>query len=110
LQTSLTKSIKFIRKNFELFFWAAAIIALAAADPSVEPQYPLCPLKLMGITWCPGCGIGHAISWLIHGDLVKSFHAHWLGVPALILIVYRIYILAKALFRKSEQSFSFDQP
>jgi hypothetical protein len=63
----------------------------------------------MGITWCPGCGIGHAISWLIHGDLAKSFHAHWLGVPALILIIYRIYVLAKALFRKNEQSFSFDQ-
>jgi hypothetical protein len=51
----------------------------------------------MGITWCPGCGIGHAISWLIHGNLINSWHAHWLGVPALLMIVYRIYVLGRKL-------------
>ncbi|WP_299512729.1 DUF2752 domain-containing protein [Mucilaginibacter sp.] len=101
--------IKFLKRNFELIFWVTAIIALAVADPSVEPQYPLCPLKLMGITWCPGCGIGHAISWLIHGNLANSWRAHWLGVPALILITYRIYVLGRGAFGKSKQAFSFNQ-
>ncbi|WP_299497177.1 DUF2752 domain-containing protein [Mucilaginibacter sp.] len=95
--------IKFLKRNFELLFWVAAIIALAVADPSVEPQYSLCPLKLMGITWCPGCGIGHAISWLIHGNLTNSWRAHWLGVPALILITYRIYVLGRKALRPKEQ-------
>jgi hypothetical protein len=49
----------------------------------------------MGITWCPGCGLGHAISFLFHGDLKSSFHAHWLGVPAVIIIGYRIFSLAR---------------
>lgn len=49
----------------------------------------------MGFTWCPGCGIGHAIAWLLHGDVKNSLHAHWLGIPALILIVYRIIVLFK---------------
>jgi hypothetical protein len=99
--------IDFFKKNFELIFWTAAIIALAAANPSVEPQYSLCPLKLMGITWCPGCGIGHSISWLLHGDISRSWHAHWLGVPALIIIVYRIFVLARAA-AKPKQAFKFE--
>ncbi|MFD2872743.1 DUF2752 domain-containing protein [Mucilaginibacter ximonensis] len=86
--------INFLKKNFELIFWVAALIALAVADPSLESHYTLCPLKLMGITWCPGCGIGHAISWLLHGNIANSWHAHWFGVPALVIIGYRIITLS----------------
>jgi len=49
----------------------------------------------MGITWCPGCGLGHSIAFLLHGDIRNSFHAHWLGVPALVIIVYRIVDLIR---------------
>jgi Protein of unknown function (DUF2752) len=49
----------------------------------------------MGITWCPGCGLGHSIAFLLHGDIRNSFHAHWLGIPALVIILYRIYDLVK---------------
>ncbi|MES2428369.1 MAG: DUF2752 domain-containing protein [Bacteroidota bacterium] len=99
--------IKNLKNNFELIFWIAAIIALAVADPSIQSQYTLCPLKLMGITWCPGCGIGHAVSWLLHGNIVRSWKAHWLGVPALLIIGYRIYILGYRLFRP-RQEYRFD--
>jgi hypothetical protein len=91
--------IKFLKRNFELIFWVAAIIALAVANPSIQSQYTLCPLKLMGIAWCPGCGIGHAISWLLHGNLAKSWQAHWLGVPALVLITLRIFTLGRVAFK-----------
>ena len=85
---------QFIRKNFELLFWIAALIALAIADPASPSHYTLCPLKLMGITWCPGCGLGHSIAWLLHGDIKNSFHAHWIGIPALVIILYRVVGLA----------------
>ena len=49
----------------------------------------------MGFKWCPGCGIGHSIAWLLHGNIKNSLHAHWLGIPALVLIVYRIVVLIK---------------
>ena len=51
----------------------------------------------MGITWCPGCGLGHSIAFLMHGDIKNSFHAHWIGMPALGIIVYRIVVLARGL-------------
>jgi hypothetical protein len=85
----------FFLKYFELVFWIAGLISLAIMDPSGESHFTLCPLKLLGITWCPGCGLGHSISFLFHGDLSNSFHAHWLGIPALIVIVHRIYVLSR---------------
>jgi putative exporter of polyketide antibiotics len=86
---------RLFRDYFELIFWLGALIALGLSDPTQASHYTLCPLKLMGITWCPGCGLGHSIAWLLHGDIPRSWHAHWLGIPALIVIVYRIYDLAK---------------
>jgi hypothetical protein len=39
--------------------------------------------------------MGHAISFLFHGDIRNSFHAHWLGIPALAVILYSVYALAR---------------
>jgi hypothetical protein len=90
-------------RYFELVFWVAGLIALAVADPTAQPHYSLCPFKLLGITWCPGCGLGHSISFLFHGDLKSSFQAHWLGVPAVIIILYRIYVLGRLrLYRHAQ--------
>ncbi|MCD8741466.1 DUF2752 domain-containing protein [Mucilaginibacter roseus] len=50
---------------------------------------------MAGIGWCPGCGLGHSISWLFRGNLNNSFQAHWLGIPALAIISWRIVILIK---------------
>ncbi|HVW95597.1 MAG TPA: DUF2752 domain-containing protein [Mucilaginibacter sp.] len=82
------------RKYFELAFWVAALTSLALTNPGNASHFSLCPLKMLGITWCPGCGLGHSISFLFHGDIKSSFHAHWLGIPALFVILYRIYTLA----------------
>jgi len=83
-----------IKRNFELIFWLTAILSLAIFNPAAEIHFSLCVFKLLGITWCPGCGIGHAISWLLHGNLSASFKAHWLGLPSLTVIFYRIYSLS----------------
>jgi len=98
----------FFLKYFELTFWVAALIALGVSHPTQATHFTLCPLKLMGITWCPGCGLGHSIAFLLHGDLRNSFHAHWLGVPALIIILYRIFDLISQ--RVSETSFVLSKP
>jgi hypothetical protein len=82
-------------KYFELAFWVAALVSLALTDPTNQTHFSLCPFKMMGITWCPGCGLGHAISFLFHGDIKSSWHAHWLGIPAVLVISYRIYVLGK---------------
>ncbi|QQL51584.1 DUF2752 domain-containing protein [Mucilaginibacter ginkgonis] len=85
--------MKLLKNNFELIFWLMAIVALGVTNPGSDSHFVLCPLRLMGITWCPGCGIGHAISYLIHGDIGNSLKAHWLGIPALFVTFYRIWSL-----------------
>jgi hypothetical protein len=80
---------------FELVFWISALVALAISNPTAQAHFTLCPLKLLGFTWCPGCGLGHSIAFLFHGDIKSSFHAHWLGIPALIILLYRIYQLGR---------------
>jgi len=95
--------LKFIKHNFELIFWVAALTALAFSDPT-QTHFVLCPLKRMGFTWCPGCGIGHAISYLFKGDISESFHAHWFGIPVLAVLLWRIYTLGTAQYREHYDS------
>ena len=84
--------LSIIQKNVEILFWISALIALGFSDPS-KTHFTLCPFRLAGITWCPGCGIGHAIAYLLQGQIKASFHAHWLGIPALGVLFFRIYTL-----------------
>jgi len=86
---------KLFFKYFELVFWIAALVALAVCDPAQPSHFTLCPFKLLGITWCPGCGIGHAIAFLFKGDVAQSVSAHWFGIPALAIIMWRIYTLSR---------------
>ena len=77
----------------ELLFWVSALIGLAVAKEEIHghgSHSTLCLLANLGFDWCPGCGIGRAITHLLHGNLEASFAHHMLGVPALIIILFRI--------------------
>ena len=87
----------FFHKYFELTAWLTALIYLALIDPAAK-HFSWCVFNLLGITWCPGCGIGHSVSFLMHGDFQKSFDSHYLGFFALAVIVHRIYVLSKNNF------------
>lgn len=86
-------------KYFELFFWIFALVLLAMANPN-EHHFTLCPLANLGIDWCPGCGLGRSISALFHANIDESLRYHWFGIPALALILYRIYRLTTVLIIK----------
>jgi len=90
------RSYLFVRRHLEAFIWIAALITLAFSSP-LDTCYSLCPLDNLGISWCPGCGLGHSISWLFRGEILHSIHTHPLGIPALIIIIIRII----SIFRKN---------
>lgn len=92
----------FIRRHLEAFIWIAALIALAFSNP-LDTCYSLCPLHNLGFNWCPGCGLGHSISWLFRGEFLHSIHTHPLGIPALIIIIIRII----SIFRKNKNYKSY---
>lgn len=89
--------------SFELLFWIAALLLLATTSQTnvtTHQEFSLCPLANLGFTWCPGCGIGRSLSHLLHGDVQESLRMHWFGIPALLILLGRIFILFKQLFIK----------
>ncbi|PIQ10957.1 MAG: hypothetical protein COW71_01545 [Ignavibacteriales bacterium CG18_big_fil_WC_8_21_14_2_50_31_20] len=76
---------------------------LTFINPYTPKHLDFCLFSLVGIENCPGCGLGKSISMIFHGDFVASFNAHPLGIPALFLILKRIYKLIKNKINLTKQ-------
>lgn len=85
----------YITAGFELLVWTTGLLLLAFMNPGSSEHFSLCLFNRLGFTSCPGCGIGHAISWLFHGNLNESWRAHPLGIVAVPVLLHRIYFLAR---------------
>ncbi|GIV58628.1 MAG: hypothetical protein KatS3mg042_1541 [Rhodothermaceae bacterium] len=79
----------------EALVWTAGLAALACMDPEAEHLFSLCLFKNLGLPFCPGCGLGHAVAYLVRGDLAASWQAHPLGVPAVLMLTGRIVALVR---------------
>jgi hypothetical protein len=88
------------RIDFEVLFWLAAFFYLSVINPYQPKHLEFCLFSLVGIDNCPGCGLGKSISMIFHGDIIGSFQSHPLGIPALILIIRRIYQLIRITYNK----------
>lgn len=83
----------------------ASLILLAAMPPGTDPHYSFCLFKLLGFKYCPGCGLGHSISYLFRGNIRASFAAHPFGIFAVIIITNRIYkLLRLKVFSKNNKT------
>ena len=91
----------FILKNYfkivglEATIWIIGLSYLAFFSPVNETHFTICPLKNAGIDFCPGCGLGHSITQIFHGNFIQSFNTHPLGFFAILVIIHRIYSLIK---------------
>ncbi len=70
-----------------------ALILLFFIHPG-NSETSLCAFRFIGFTSCPGCGIGHAIHFAMHLQFLQSLHAHLFGIPAVLIILYRIVQLS----------------
>lgn len=86
----------------EALIWFFALVLLGVMPFENLPSF--CIFKLMGFPNCPGCGLGHAIHYALLGDFSNSLQTHLLGIPALLLIVWRTTSLLRSHIRfgKSE--------
>ena len=85
----------------EAYLWAAALVVLAATDPTAPPLLRLCPLDLMGATFCPGCGLGRAVAHFLQGDWAASWALHPLAGPTVVILGARIGQLVHEAVRAS---------
>jgi hypothetical protein len=93
VRKSLFKLIRTL--NVEACFWIGGLCYLALIDPATGGHLNLCLHKWLGFDWCPGCGLGTSISYMLHGNLTGSFEAHPLGGIALVVITVRLIALLK---------------
>lgn len=77
------------RLPLEVMAWVGGLVLMASLDPSTGGEASWCLFRWIGIEACPGCGLGHSIAYLARGDLAASFHAHPLGIPAVLILSAR---------------------
>lgn len=101
----LSEMIKIQAKYpIELFCWIIAMVLLYYNNPYIH-HFTICPLENMGFDWCPGCGLGRSITFLLRGNVTESINRHWLGIPVLIIIIHRITLLTGNYFHLNKLFF-----
>ncbi|MBS4035972.1 MAG: DUF2752 domain-containing protein [Ignavibacterium sp.] len=81
--------------GFEGFVWSAALVYLAFFFNPAESHFTICPLSNFGVDDCPGCGLGRSISLLFSGKITESFQTHILGIPAVLILILRIFSIMR---------------
>ena len=81
--------------HLEAWFWILALLSLALSTPTHETHFSFCIFKMMGIDFCPGCGLGHSIIFLFHGDLIESWNTHPLAILAVAVLIHRIFVILR---------------
>ncbi len=81
-----------VRNHFELLFWTIGLTILFFVNPS-ETHFTLCLFKNSGIDFCPGCNLGKSIAYFFNGEFEESIKAHFFGIPAVVIIFHRVWIL-----------------
>jgi hypothetical protein len=90
--------------GIEPFAWFVALLVLGISTPHPFADFTLCPLSNIGITDCPGCGLGRSISYALHGQMSASLQAHWLGIPAVVILCFRVGSLVRTTLRRQQLS------
>lgn len=86
------------KKYFEVLAFATGLILLALMNPVAANGPSLCLFDQLGISFCPGDGLGHSISYIFRGEVYKALEVNMLGPFTLIILSGRIFYL---LFKKS---------
>lgn len=82
----------------EACVWLGGLLALACLDPN-DNGASLCLFHLLGIDACPGCGLGHSISFFLRGEWSSALAAHPLGPAAVLILLGRVLRLLYDFFR-----------
>ena len=79
----------------EALIWIGGLLYLAMINPGAGGHFNLCILRILGFEYCPGCGLGRAVSYMLHGDFLLSWQTHPLGGVAVVILIGRVFSIAK---------------
>lgn len=90
----------------EAVVWSVGLVAMGLMDPEGAQLVSLCPLDALGLSFCPGCGLGHAVAYLARGDLTASVQAHPLGLPAVLILSVHVARLLRSAAAANSHMYS----
>ena len=104
----MINKLKIFLKAFPLegYTWLSALLILAIVNME-SAHFTLCPFNNLGIGFCPGCGLGRSIHHFIRLDFTGSFNVHPFGGVAFLVLLYRIFLLAKNSMRQFKTTLSY---
>jgi len=89
--------------SLEAVIWISALTILSWINPTDGiSTNSLCLFKNLGITFCPGCGLGRSIAYCLDGNLQQSLAMHPLGIITTLALSYRIIQLLFFTRKKSK--------
>ena len=86
--------MKKLRTHLEWVAFLAGLIIMGSIDPNIK-ETSLCFFEFIGISYCPGDGLGHSIAWFFRGEFSKSFNANLFGPIAVVVLSARIIMIWK---------------
>lgn len=81
---------KFIKNYFEIIVFTTGLLLLAMMNPETANGPGFCILEQLGVSFCPGDGLGHSISYIFRGNFSNALQANILGPFALTILSGRI--------------------
>lgn len=88
----------------ELLFFSGGLIFLYFINPN-KTHASICPLAYLGFDFCPGCGLGRSLFYLMHFQFQQSWAMHPLGFLSFFVITYRVYTLTRNIFNQKLKTF-----
>ncbi|WP_138429700.1 DUF2752 domain-containing protein [Fodinibius saliphilus] len=98
----MKEQLKYLFRNyFEITAFSVGLILLALMDPEIANGPDLCLFEQVGITFCPGDGLGHSIAYTFNGDISNAMQSNILGPFAIIILVGRVgYLIHNKITNK----------
>lgn len=88
--------MKIIKKHIEWFAFLSGLILLGTMSPYIQST-SFCFFDFIGISFCPGEGLGHSIAFTFRGEFKQAFSAHFMGPIAVLILSGRILFLWKSI-------------
>ena len=86
------------RKFLEAGLWTAGLVAVSVANPWALPLIDACLFEAIGLSFCPGAGLGHAVGFLARGEFQLSFQSHPFALVVVGILIHHIQSLFRSAF------------
>lgn len=94
------KMKKIYKRHFEWVALTAGLFTMALMDPYVNNGLSFCLFETIGLTFCPGEGLGHSIAFLARGEVGSALDANMMGPAAFLILSSRILHQLNNIFLK----------